>query len=434
MFRKIFFWLHLLAGLIASLLIAILAFTGFVQVFEKELIAWSERDVRQIAPPSSETPRLALDELLRRARESKSDGQPSGITVFAKPTAAVAIAFGRETVYYANPYTGEIRKPNTRMSDFIRLMERIHRTLGFSDKSTAPIGKTITGAASATFLFLSLSGLYLWWPRNWTWRSVRAVTVFNLRLVGKARDFNWHNAFGFWLSPIFILITLTALPMSYRWANNLLFRATGNEPPAQGPGPGAASAITVPTPEPGAKKLGYDTLLAAAQREEPNWTEATFRLGNARGPGGQRRENRPDPNQNTEPKAADRNPSTESRPNRASDEPSERRPDAGASGQRGPQAVNIAVRTADQWPLFSTTTLTLDPFSGAILRKETFAEQNSGRRLRAWARYLHTGEALGLPGKLLAAFATLGAIVLVWTGIALSWRRFFRRKAQPHTV
>jgi len=405
MFRKIFFWLHLSAGLIAGLLIAMMAFTGLVQVFEKELIAWSERDVRQIELPANENSRLPLDELVRRARETKLDGQPSGITVFAEPTAAVAIAFGRDTVCYANPYTGEIRKPaSTRVSDFIHFMERIHRFLGMSEKSTKPVGEAITGATNATFLFLSLSGLYLWWPRNWSWRSVRAVTLFNLRLLGKARDFNWHNSVGFCLSPLLILITLTALPMSYRWANNLLFRATGNEPPAQGPG--TSPAITVPTPEPGTKKLGYDALLAAAQNEEPSWTETTIRLGNARGSGSSnpRRENRP------------------------GEEPRERRSESGASGPSGPQAVNITIRAANQWPLFSSTALALDPFTGAVLKKETFADQNVGRRLRTWARYLHTGEALGLPGKLHAAFATIGALVLVWTGFALAWRRFFPRR------
>lgn len=431
MFRKTFFWLHLSAGLIAGLLIAMMAFTGLVQVFEKELIAWSERDVRQIALPANDAPRLQIDELVRRARETKPDRQPNGITVFAEPTAAVAVAFGRDAVYYANPYTGEIRKPaSTRVSDFIHFMERLHRFLGLSEKSTKPVGEAITGATSATFLFLSLSGLYLWWPRNWSWRSVRAVTVFNLRLLGKARDFNWHNSIGFWISPTLILITLTALPMSYRCANNLLFRATGNEPPAQGPG--TSSAITVPTPEPGTKKLGYDALLAAAQKEEPYWTETTIRLGNTRGSGSgnPRRENRPAPDQNPEFKSPDQNPLSESRASRPTEEPRVRRPESGeGSAPRGAQAVNIAIRTAGQWPLFSSTTLTLDPFTGAVLKKETFADQNAGRRLRTWARYLHTGEALGLPGKLLAVFATLGALVLVWTGFALSWHRFFSRRA-----
>ena len=94
---------------------------------------------------------------------------------------------------------------------------------------------------------------------------------------------------------------------------------------------------------------------------------------------------------------------------------------------RGPQAVAVAVRTADHWPRFAATTFHLDPFTGAVLRTDTFADQPAGRRLRSWSRFLHTGEALGWPGQLVAGLACAAGLVLVWTGFALSWRRFFRR-------
>jgi uncharacterized iron-regulated membrane protein len=40
-------------------------------------------------------------------------------------------------------------------------------------------------------------------------------------------------------------------------------------------------------------------------------------------------------------------------------------------------------------------------------------------------RFLHTGEALGWPGQLLAGLFSLFSVVLVYTGFALAWRRFF---------
>jgi uncharacterized iron-regulated membrane protein len=295
-------------------------------------------------------------------------------------------------------------------------MERWHRFLGFTGEDSRPVGKAITGACNITFLFLVVSGLYLWWPRNWSWRGFKALAVFNFRLTGKVRDFNWHNSIGLWTAPLLIVLTLTAIPISYRWGNTFVYRLTGTEPPAQGasPEPGsAAPAITVPTPDANAKPLSYDVLLTAVQTEFPHWSEISFRLGNARGPstgGAPRREGAP---------SADSRSSGE-----------KREPSAISSDRpRTPQAVNVTVRTADQWPLFSTTTLALDPFTGAVLRKEIFIDQNAGRRLRSWTRFLHTGEALGWPGKLLATLASLGALVLVWTGFALTWRRFFRRTA-----
>jgi uncharacterized iron-regulated membrane protein len=39
-------------------------------------------------------------------------------------------------------------------------------------------------------------------------------------------------------------------------------------------------------------------------------------------------------------------------------------------------------------------------------------------------RFLHTGEALGLPGQAVAGIASLGATLLVFTGLSLALRRF----------
>jgi uncharacterized iron-regulated membrane protein len=78
-------------------------------------------------------------------------------------------------------------------------------------------------------------------------------------------------------------------------------------------------------------------------------------------------------------------------------------------------------------------TLTVDRASSAVTRWETFADQSSGRQLRSWLRFAHTGEYYGLPGQTLAGLASAGAAVLVYTGIALACRRgwaWLRRRVQ----
>ena len=70
LFRKIVFWLHLVAGLISGIAIGIMCFTGTALAFEKQIVAWSERDARQISAPAPGQSRLALDELTRRVREA----------------------------------------------------------------------------------------------------------------------------------------------------------------------------------------------------------------------------------------------------------------------------------------------------------------------------------------------------------------------------
>jgi uncharacterized iron-regulated membrane protein len=53
-------------------------------------------------------------------------------------------------------------------------------------------------------------------------------------------------------------------------------------------------------------------------------------------------------------------------------------------------------------------------------------------------RFLHTGEALGIAGQTIAGLVSLTSTVMVWTGLALAYRRLiaplFVRKRAPRTA
>jgi uncharacterized iron-regulated membrane protein len=134
--------------------------------------------------------------------------------------------------------------------------------------------------------------------------------------------------------------------------------------------------------------LSQEALLAFVQKEIPQWSQITLRLGG----GGSRGES------------------------------------------RAPQAVTFAVKQSSGAPRFATAQLTLNPFTGEVLRAEKYADYNLGRRVRSWTRFLHTGEALGPAGQFIAGLASLGGVVLVYTGFALAVRRFLRRKDPRLTV
>ena len=68
--------------------------------------------------------------------------------------------------------------------------------------------------------------------------------------------------------------------------------------------------------------------------------------------------------------------------------------------------------------------LTLNRATGEVVRWEPFSSMTLGRRLRMVLRFAHTGEVLGIIGQTIAGAVSAGASVLVYTGLALSWRRF----------
>jgi uncharacterized iron-regulated membrane protein len=253
---------------------------------------------------------------------------------------------------------------------------------------------------------------------------VKAVAIFNWRLAGKTRDFNWHNSIGLWSAPILIVLTLTAIPISFQWGTRVINALTRTPQPAitggegggrGGPGGGQFStqpAVEIPTPPPGTSPLSQEDLIAIAQKQIPQWETITISAGrNGRGGGG----------------AGGRGSGGRAGPESASPTvvtPSASPVSAGtASGTRS--AATFTVRSSDSWPRTASTTLTLNPYTGEVLRRTGYADQPAAQRVRSWTRFLHTGEAIGPIGQLVAGLACLGGCFLVYTGFALSWRRFF---------
>lgn len=406
-FRKTIFWLHLVAGLIAGVVIGIMSITGVALTYEKEIVAWSERDAQRVTVPAGAT-RLPLEELVRRGREARPDAQPSSVIIKADAGAVIALSLGRAGSIYVDPYTGDVRTPaSTAWRGFMSTMTSWHRYIALSGENRT-LGKAITGACNAAFLVLGVTGLYLWWPRSWSTSALKAIALMKFNLGGKARDFNWHNSIGLWSAIPIIIMTATALPISYGWAGALINKLNGPETVATaGSGRGGSAptaAVTVSTPPAGTARLGYDTLIASVQQQVPDWKQLTLNLGSA--PGGGR----------AGPAGA-------------------QAPGGGAQARAsGPQPVTFSVREANRWPRTASTTIALDPFTGDVLRREGYGDLPLGRQVRSWTRFLHTGEALGPIGQGIAGLGSLGGVFLMWTGFALSWRRFFGRKGRGSGV
>jgi uncharacterized iron-regulated membrane protein len=251
-----------------------------------------------------------------------------------------------------------------------------HRWLATEGEGRAT-ARSITGASNFAFLFIVLSGIYLWLPKLWTMRHLRPIIWFKGGLSGKARDFNWHNVFGIWMAIPLAIIVATGLPMSYRWANDLLYRMMGSEVPVQGAagGRGAGGGRgdggregRAAAPQASPVRIGH--LLESVQHRVPDWQSISVRL----------------PEKPTAP-------------------------------------VVFAVDTGDGGQPQKRSTITVDPASDHITKTETFADNSAGRKLRTWSRFAHTGEYYGIVGQTIAGLASLAGVMLVWTGISLGLRR-----------
>lgn len=374
--RKIIFWTHLLAGFVAGLVIFIMSFTGVILMYEPQIAEYSEWQQRWVTPPGPEVKRLALDDLVAKIRAANPESRPAAITVKSDPAASVIVNLGRENTIFVNPYTGDLLGGLSTTHHFMHEIVDWHRWLGMEDEGRAT-GKAITGACNLAFFWLAVTGVYLWWPQSWKWRGLKTSLLFNRRLTGKARDWNWHNVIGFWSSSVLVVLTLTAAVMSYPWANDLLYTLAGSEPPprsqapagqAQRAGRSLGGAGAKPAEQPVAN---FEALLAAAEKQVPGWTMLMMRFP-----------------------------------------------------PRSDAPVAVSIMEPDAPHPFARSQLTLNRANAEVVKSEPYAENSAGRKLRTWFRGLHTGEAFGLFGQTIAGLASLGGCFLVWTGLAMAWRRF----------
>jgi uncharacterized iron-regulated membrane protein len=373
--RSLIFWSHLVAAVSAGIVILLMCVTGVLLTYERQLIAWADSDFRS-ARSTQDAPAQRIDVLLERLRAAHPDVAATTVTMRSGEDAAVAVAAGQRTFYldrYSGAVIGEASRQGVRK--FMSDLRAWHRWLA-ADGESRPIARAITGWSNFVFLFIVVSGIYLWFPRKWTWPQVRPVVLFNGNARGKARDFNWHNVIGFWCAVPLFVVVLSALPISFGWFNTLVYRAVGEAPPpprgeggraAEGRGRGGEGRES----EQAAGGAGLDALWQRAEAQVEGWRTISLRL----------------------PAAA------------------------------GAPAV-FTIDTGDGGQPHRRSTLTLDAKSGEITRYETFADLTLGRRIRNTMRFAHTGEVLGIPGQTVAGIVSAGGAVLVWTGLALAWRRF----------
>lgn len=358
--RRLLFWCHLLTGVVAGLVILIMSITGALLGFERQIVAWM--DSRALPPVNAKSGhRLRAEDLIAKVTQPQSS-PPTTLTLLADASAPVQLGFGREKTLFLDPYTGAVLGEGSRRAHaFFSAVEEWHRWLGMSD-SNREFARALTGASNLMFLFIVLTGPFLWLPRKWTWPAVRAGLLYRSGLDGRARDWNWHIVTGIWCAAPLLLITLTAVFMSYGWATSLLYRMTGTESPAQvRAGRAAATERT--------DWIGLEQLVLRAEQQSPGWKRIGVRLSPP-GPG---------------------------------------------------VAFTIDDGSGGQPQMRSQ--LVLNRRTGEVIRWEPFSANNTGRRLRIWARFTHTGEAFGLIGQATATIASTAVAVLVCTGLMLACRR-----------
>ena len=219
--KKVFQQLHLYIGLLFGLIFLTVCITGMLLSFEKELtpLLWP-KEQRVVALKN----RRPVDAIVSGARDIFPDKRLFRIEIPADPARSYRIQYGskKEKYWYAyiNPYTGEVLSKGAQAERFFQRVLDIHRFL-LMDK----IGTTITGISAIAALFLAISGIYLWWPKNKQLLKQRLKISMSASTKRKVWDF--HAVGGFYSALFLLIFTLTGLTWSFDWYNKQFFRLFG---------------------------------------------------------------------------------------------------------------------------------------------------------------------------------------------------------------
>ena len=404
-FRRWVFWLHLFFGILSGLTIAILCLTGAILSFEKEILSLIERQDHITLEKRKN--RLSIDELVKLANQylEKEELRVISITAYQDAEAVWKVQIGRRSFRSIDPFTGRVfHSSSDSTREFFAKIRSWHRWLT-SKRDYRSFGKSITGASNLCFFGLAITGLYLWLPRVWKWKNFLRAMQIKVKLRGKARDYNWHNALGFWAWIPIVIISLTGVIFSYSWARELLNQTIGPVP----------QRLPVSLKEIGAislrgRPISFEKRFQIAISWSENWNSI----------------NLPTPSKSERGEVRGSKHGDQHQKNfggRAGGQ-SQHGGGHGHQNRENEMFKPVSIYFKNQLFPLSPSRIVIHPRNGEIIGVDHSHKWSFIKKVRASIRGLHTGEALHLPGKIVYFLGCLASLIIIYTGFSLSWRRF----------
>ena len=224
----------------AGIILIILGVTGAILAFEEPIDHVLNPALFYVRPQSQALPASAL---LARVRQAYP-GKRATMLMFGKaPDLSTMAAVRGAGSVFIDPYTGRILGIRKRNNNFTQQVHQIHIRLLMGNT-----GSRILGVAGIVLVFLTMSGMYLWWP-------LKRVTVSG----GKSwRRFNFdlHYAVGFYSSLFLLILSFTGVMVAFSdYTVPALYKMTHSD---------AGDDETESTPVANAKPISADQAIAAA--------------------------------------------------------------------------------------------------------------------------------------------------------------------------
>jgi uncharacterized iron-regulated membrane protein len=307
----------------------------------------------------------------------------------------------RFVTVFLDPPTGNVLDVMEFGSSFIGFLHVFHENLTLPQYN----GRQIVGWAGTGMLVLSLTGIWLWWPRNGGFlRGLRWLRSPHF-------TFNLHNMLGFWISIPLAVVSLTGIYLSFpQTARDLMSSVATVTPNARG----GFGGDVVRQPN-----LTADRALEIARTAEPNANPLVVLL-----PVQQRAEGNRAPEASRAPEANAAPDANRGGGNRGGE--GARQANRGAEGRPAGPGPSWRVQLS---PVDSNDTVTVmvDDRSG---RAAPTIVPQSGDRAASWIRWIHEGSHSGPVWMVIVFLTGIFPTIFAITGVIM----WLRKRAAKKTL
>lgn len=372
--KKVIGKIHLWLGFTSGLLVFVIAITGCIYAFQKEIqdltqpFRFVEEQSGDYLPPS----------ILKAAAEEKLSGKHiHAVQYLGRDKAATVIYYNYEPDYYyylvyVNPYTAELLQVVNMEANFFQFILNGHFYLWLP----AEIGQPIVASATLVFVVMLISGIFLWWPGKKKDLGQRVKIKWSAKW--RRVNYDLHNVLGFYVWALAFIFAITGLVWGFQWFAKGYYAASGGEKSLEYYEPLSDTTKTYTGEIP-----VIDKIYAQMRQEYPTAKTIEVHI------------------------------------------PETKASVVGANANSDDETFwKIDYRYYDQYTLKEVS---VDHIYGR------FPEAKAADKLFRMNYDIHTGAILGLPGKILAFFASLICASLPVTGTYIWWGRRKKHKKEMKT-
>ncbi len=247
--RAVWRW-HFYVGLFVAPVLIILAATGSLYLFDREIEGWWNAAYARVAPGERVAPLVAQERAVRSVFPAAAIRQ---VRVPHGPGEAsewgIGLPDGSARKVYVDPYRARVTGSVDPACQPLDIARRLHAGLMLE-----PWGRYIVELAACWTMAMIVSGIVLWWPRKW-----QLAGVFVPRLGARGRPL-WRDlhAVPSVIVALFLgFLVLSGLPWSVFWGDQLArvgqtipFIAPSPNFGAPAPQPAAAGWVEAPPADP----------------------------------------------------------------------------------------------------------------------------------------------------------------------------------------